>query len=79
VIALAELGGSGRHRLPRLTFRASDVADRPGVTCQTVVEQALYGLVPLLLLLSAAFGPEDRSLVRRYLRCWPVACLGVVS
>jgi peptidoglycan/LPS O-acetylase OafA/YrhL len=41
--------------------------------------QALYGVFAFLLLLPAVFGPEDRSLVRRLLRCWPVASIGVVS
>jgi peptidoglycan/LPS O-acetylase OafA/YrhL len=41
--------------------------------------QTLYGVFALLLLLPAVFGPQDRSLVRRLLQCWPVASLGVIS
>jgi peptidoglycan/LPS O-acetylase OafA/YrhL len=41
--------------------------------------QALYGLFAFLLLLPAVFGPQDRSLVRRFLRSWPMASLGVIS
>ncbi len=40
---------------------------------------ALYGIFAFLLLLPAVFGPDDRSLIRRFLRCWPIASLGVVS
>lgn len=40
---------------------------------------ALYGLFAFFLLIPAVFGPEDRSLIRRFLRCWPVASIGVVS
>ena len=40
---------------------------------------ALYGIFAFLLLLPAVFGPEDRSLIRRFLRCWPMVSLGVVS
>jgi peptidoglycan/LPS O-acetylase OafA/YrhL len=42
-------------------------------------EQALYGIFAFLLLLPAVFGPEDRSLVRRFLRCWPLASIGAIS
>jgi len=45
----------------------------------TLEMQALYGVFAFLLLLPAVFGPDDRSLVRRFLRCWPVASIGVVS
>jgi peptidoglycan/LPS O-acetylase OafA/YrhL len=41
--------------------------------------QALYGLFAFLLLMPAVFGPQDRTLVRRLLRCWPMASLGVIS
>jgi peptidoglycan/LPS O-acetylase OafA/YrhL len=41
--------------------------------------QALYGLFAFLLLLPAVFGPQDRSLIRRFLRSWPMASLGVIS
>ena len=41
--------------------------------------QALYGLFAFLLLLPAVFGPQDRSLIRRIPRSWPMASLGVIS
>jgi peptidoglycan/LPS O-acetylase OafA/YrhL len=41
--------------------------------------QALYGLFAFLLLLPAVFGPQDSSLIRRLLRSWPMASLGVIS
>jgi peptidoglycan/LPS O-acetylase OafA/YrhL len=41
--------------------------------------QALYGLFAFLLLMPAVFGPQDRTLVRRLLRCWPMASLWVIS
>src|SRR5579884_851526 len=41
--------------------------------------QTLYGLFAFFLLLPAVFGPQDRSLVRRFLQCWPVAAIGVIS
>ena len=41
--------------------------------------QALYGLFAFCLLLPAVFGPQDRTLVRRLLRSWPMASLGVIS
>ncbi len=44
-----------------------------------IVLQELYGLFAFLLLLPAVFGPQDRSLVRRFLQFWPVASLGVIS
>ena len=31
------------------------------------------------LLLPAVFGPQDRGLIRRGLRSWPMASLGVIS
>jgi len=48
-------------------------------TSKEMEQQALYGLFAFLLLLPAVFGPEDRSLIRRFLRCWPVASIGAVS
>jgi peptidoglycan/LPS O-acetylase OafA/YrhL len=42
-------------------------------------KQALYGLFAFLLLLPAVFGPQDRTLIRRLLRAWPMASLGVIS
>ena len=44
-----------------------------------LARQTLYGLFALFLLLPAVFGPQDRGLVRRFLRCWPMASLGVIS
>ena len=41
--------------------------------------QELYALFALFVLLPAVFGPQDQSLIRRALRCWPVASLGAVS
>jgi peptidoglycan/LPS O-acetylase OafA/YrhL len=39
----------------------------------------LNGLVALFVLLPAVFGPQDRSLFRRFLRWQPVVYLGIVS
>lgn len=44
-----------------------------------IERQALYGLFAFFLLLPAVFGPQDRSLVRRLLRSWPMASLGIIS
>jgi peptidoglycan/LPS O-acetylase OafA/YrhL len=44
-----------------------------------IERQELYGLFALLLLLPAVFGPQDQTLVRKFLRCWPMASLGVIS
>jgi peptidoglycan/LPS O-acetylase OafA/YrhL len=44
-----------------------------------LVRQELYGLFAFLLLLPAVFGPQDQSLIRRFLQCWPMASLGVIS
>jgi peptidoglycan/LPS O-acetylase OafA/YrhL len=44
-----------------------------------MLTRELYGLFAFFLLLPAVFGPQDQSLVRRLLRAWPVAALGVVS
>ncbi len=41
--------------------------------------QSLYGAFAFFLLLPAVFGPQDRSLVRRFLRSWPMASVGVIS
>jgi len=41
--------------------------------------QTLYGLFAFFLLVPAVFGPQDRSFVRRLLRWWPMASLGVIS
>lgn len=44
-----------------------------------IERQALYGLFAFFLLLPAVFGPQDDTLVRRLLRSWPMASLGVIS
>ncbi|HXW38876.1 MAG TPA: acyltransferase [Acidimicrobiales bacterium] len=44
-----------------------------------ITRQTLYGLFAWFLLLPAVFGPQDRGLVRRFLRSWPMASLGVIS
>ena len=44
-----------------------------------IFRQGLYGAFAFLLLMPAVFGPQDRSLVRRFLRSWPVASVGVIS
>jgi peptidoglycan/LPS O-acetylase OafA/YrhL len=49
---------------------------RPHVNIE---RQELYGLFALLMLLPAVFGPQDQTLVRKFLRCWPMASLGVIS
>jgi peptidoglycan/LPS O-acetylase OafA/YrhL len=46
---------------------------------QGIELQTLYGVFAFLLLLPAIFGPQDRSLIRWFLRFWPVASLGVIS
>jgi peptidoglycan/LPS O-acetylase OafA/YrhL len=46
---------------------------------QGIELQTLYGVFAFLLLLPAVFGPLDTSLIRRFLRCWPLASLGVIS
>lgn len=49
------------------------------VPIQGIELQTLYGVFAFLLLLPAVFGPQDASPIRRFLRCWPVASLGVIS
>ncbi len=46
---------------------------------KAIVMQTLYAIFAFLLLLPAVFGPEGKGLVRRFLGCWPVASLGVIS
>jgi peptidoglycan/LPS O-acetylase OafA/YrhL len=41
--------------------------------------QFLYGATAFFLLLPAVFGPQDRSVVRRFLRWGPVVYLGLIS
>lgn len=41
--------------------------------------QALEGLVAFFMLVPAVFGPQDHSLLRKFLRCWPMASLGLIS
>jgi peptidoglycan/LPS O-acetylase OafA/YrhL len=50
------------------------------VTVRVNIEkQTLYGVFAFLLLLPAVFGPQDRSLIRRLLRSWPMVSVGVIS
>lgn len=44
-----------------------------------ITRQTLYGLFAFFLLLPAIFGPQHRGLIRRFLRSWPMASLGVIS
>jgi peptidoglycan/LPS O-acetylase OafA/YrhL len=44
-----------------------------------MVREELYDGFALLLLLPVVFGPQDRGIVRRVLRTWPLAALGTVS
>ena len=44
-----------------------------------LLSEPLYILTAFFLIVPAVFGPQDRSVVRWLLRCWPVASLGVVS
>ena len=44
-----------------------------------IERQALYGAFAFFLLLPAVFGPQEVSVVRRLLRSWPMASLGVIS
>jgi len=48
-------------------------------TYMDLARQTLYGLFGFFLLIPAVFGPQDRGLIRRFLRCWPIASLGVIS
>jgi peptidoglycan/LPS O-acetylase OafA/YrhL len=44
-----------------------------------LARQALYSAFAFFLLLPAVFGPQGKGLIRRFLQCWPVASLGVIS
>lgn len=44
-----------------------------------IARQTLYGAFAFFLLLPAVFGPQGKGLIRRFLQCWPVASLGVIS
>jgi peptidoglycan/LPS O-acetylase OafA/YrhL len=44
-----------------------------------IERQALYGAFAFFLLIPAVFGPQEKSIVRRLLRSWPMASLGVIS
>jgi peptidoglycan/LPS O-acetylase OafA/YrhL len=58
----------------------TDYSILPFLTPRANLErQALYGLFAFFLLLPAVFGPQDRSLIRRFLCSWPMASLGVIS
>jgi peptidoglycan/LPS O-acetylase OafA/YrhL len=41
--------------------------------------QGLEGLVAFFMLVPAVFGPQDRSLIRKFLTSWPMASLGLIS
>ena len=51
----------------------------PQSPAREMAMQALYGAFAFLVLVPAVFGPQDRSAVRRLLRSWPMAALGVIS
>ncbi len=57
--------------LPRAALYTKTYAD--------ISRQTLYGAFAFFLLLPAVFGPQDRGLVRRFLRSWPMASLGAIS
>ena len=44
-----------------------------------MLAEPLSVFTAFFLIVPAVFGPQDRSVVRWLLRCWPVASLGVVS
>jgi peptidoglycan/LPS O-acetylase OafA/YrhL len=44
-----------------------------------LARQTLYAAFAFFLLLPAVFGPQGKGLIRRFLQCWPVASLGVIS
>ena len=44
-----------------------------------MARQTLYGAFAFFLLLPAVFGPQGKGLIRRFLQCWPIASLGVIS
>ena len=44
-----------------------------------MARQTLYGVFAFFLLLPAVFGPQGKGLIRRFLQCWPMASLGVIS
>ena len=48
-------------------------------TLRDGLRQELYGLFAFLVLIPAVFGPQDQSLIRKLLRCWPIASLGAIS
>jgi peptidoglycan/LPS O-acetylase OafA/YrhL len=49
----------------------------PPVT--NIEKQALYGVTAFFILLPAVFGPSNQSIIRRFLRFWPVAAVGAIS
>jgi peptidoglycan/LPS O-acetylase OafA/YrhL len=51
----------------------------PLTTPQLVGRQLLYGLTAFFFLLPGVFGPQDRGLIRRALRSWPLARVGLVT
>jgi len=72
--ALAALGFwvvSTRLGLPRQTIDYEPLGE--------LAQQFLYGVISLLLLVPGVFGPQDRSLVRAFLRHPVVQVLGLIS
>ena len=44
-----------------------------------IYKQSLFGISAFLVLLPAVFGPQDQGLIRKLLRSWPIASIGVIS
>ena len=63
---MCHLGFSPKFTLPPLTTALAEL-------------EGLEGAFALFLLLPAIFGPSRQGLVRRFLQCWPMAALGVIS
>jgi peptidoglycan/LPS O-acetylase OafA/YrhL len=61
-----------------VSLRYPDGFDPPAVS-QEVLRQVLFGMVAGLVVAPGVFGPQDRGLVRRFLRWRPLVAAGVVS
>ena len=48
-------------------------------TLRDGLRQELYALFAFFLLAPAVFGPQDQTLVRKFLNCWPMASIGAIS
>ena len=71
MLALAAFVGVSHIGVPTtVTFTKSDL---------DIARQTLYGAFGFFLLLPAVFGPDRRGAIRRFLCCWPVSALGVIS